>query len=463
MFVPFLRSAVGALWRERLYDGTRWRQVRDARVAALLAYAKETTPLYQDRIRSARPEALSEVPSITKAELMERFDDSIAHRLVTRAEVEDYTKDERQVGRLFRREYMLATTSGTTGHVGYFVTDRRAWAELNGALLARILRHRLIPREIVRFCWGRRYRMAMAVATEGHFITRLVATFKPLLSRLLVNMQAFSIVRPKEETIDSLNRFRPHYLHSYPTYLELLAHEQLTGRLRIDPEFVSLGSEPVSRMAREVIGRAFPNAEISETYGATECLAIANQCRFQSLHVNEDYCVLEPVDGSGRPVPAGVPSAKVLLTNLVNRAQPLLRYELSDSVTVIDEPCRCGSPMPRIRVEGRSDDTIYLEDASGHLTPHPPVPFEVLFLNVDGLMQYQLVHEEQNRLTVRYVADRGAGEQVRTVLAERFDEYLARNGLSGCVTVDLIRVDRIEREAQGHKLRQIYSKVPVVS
>lgn len=460
MFVPFLRSAVGALWRERLYDGPRWRQVRDARIAALLSHARDTTPLYRDRIRSTDPGALIEVPSITKAELMERFDDSISGGLLTRDEVEAYTKDPRQVGRLFRSRFMLATTSGTTGHVGYFVTDRRAWAELNGALLARILRHRLIPREIIRFCWGRRYRMAMAVATEGHFITRLVATFKPIVSRLLVNMQAFSIVRPKEETIASLNRFRPHYLHSYPTYLELLAHEQLAGRLRIDPEFVSLGSEPVSRLAREVIARAFPNAEVSETYGATECLAIANQCRFQSLHVNEDYCVLEPVDAAGRPVPPGVPSAKVLLTNLVNRAQPLLRYELSDSVTIVDEPCSCGSPMPRIRVEGRSDDTFYLEDAGGRLTPHPPVPFEVLFLNVDGLLQYQLVHEEQNRLMVRYVVGEGDPEEVRRVLAERFDDYLARNLLSGCVTVRLERVDRIDREAQGHKLRQIYSRVP---
>jgi hypothetical protein len=112
-------------------------------------------------------------------------------------------------------------------------------------------------------------------------------------------------------------------------------------------------------------------------------------------------------------------------------------------------------------VEGRSDDTFFLRDQSGAFTPHPPVPFEVLFLNVEGLAQYQLVHEEQNRLLVRYVIDEGGeGERVRQSLAARFGSYLAQNRLEGCVRVDFLEVPRIEREATGHKLRQIYSKVP---
>jgi phenylacetate-coenzyme A ligase PaaK-like adenylate-forming protein len=235
----------------------------------------------------------------------------------------------------------------------------------------------------------------------------------------------------------------------------------MRGVLKIDPEFISLGSEPVTASARQIIARAFPSAEISETYGATEHLAMANQCKHQNLHINQDLCILEPVDADNRPVPPGVPSDKVLLTNLVSRAQPLLRYELNDSITLIDEPCACGTAMPRIRVEGRSDDTFYLRDESGRFTPHPPVPFEVLFLNVDHLAQYQLVHDEQNRLVVRYVVEEGGDpSRVRDVLSERFARYLAQNRLERCVRLDLVAVPKIEREATGHKLRQIYSKVP---
>jgi phenylacetate-coenzyme A ligase PaaK-like adenylate-forming protein len=151
----------------------------------------------------------------------------------------------------------------------------------------------------------------------------------------------------------------------------------------------------------------------------------------------------------------------VLLTNLVTRAQPLLRYELNDSITLLDEPCACGAAMPRIRVEGRSDDTFFLRDASGAYVPHPPVPFEVLFLNVEHLAQYQLVHEEQNRLVVRYVVEEGGDEgRVRASLSERFTRYFVQNRLEGCVRVDFVPVQGIEREAAGHKLRQIYSRVP---
>jgi phenylacetate-coenzyme A ligase PaaK-like adenylate-forming protein len=302
--------------------------------------------------------------------------------------------------------------------------------------------------------------MAMAVATEGHFISRLVATFQPLLARPVMQMRAFSVMQPMPALAAALDRYRPHYLHGYPSFLEALAWAKLEGALSIEPEFISLGSEPFSASARALLGRAFPGAEVSETYGATECLPIANQCRLGGLHLNTDVCVLEPVDAAGRPVPDGEASEKVFLTNLLNRGQPLIRYELRDSVTVLGVTCPCGAGLPLIRVEGRSDDTFYLADASGRLHACPPVPFEVLFLDLPGLVQYQLVHARQNVLEVRFVpASEADPAHVAAQLRERFRSHLARIGLDGAVRVELERVEAIEREPGGHKLRQIRSLV----
>jgi phenylacetate-CoA ligase len=463
MFLPFLGSAVACLWRERRHRRDEMLRARERQLHTLLRHARETTPFWRERLAWSDPSrlALEDIRPVTKDEMMSRFEDTIAERAVSLAEVEAFTRNRQNVARPYKNRFMIATTSGTTGRVGYFVTDVRAWAALNGALFARILRHRLIPREILRFCFGRRYRMAMTIATEGPFITRLVSAFRPLLTRAIVDIRAFSVTSALEATIERLNRFSPHYLHSYPTYLEALALAKIDGRLAIEPEFISLGSEPVAPTARATIQRAFPTAEISETYGATECLVMANQCVLGGLHVNEDLCILEPVDRNGRAVAPGTPSEKVYVTNLLNRAQPLIRYELQDSITVLPEPCACGSPVPLIRVEGRSDDTFFFSDATGRYQAHPPIPFEALFLDVAGLAQYQLIHEVQNHVRVRFVpqanADAGA---IGHRLGERFREYLERNALGACVQVSVEPVSRLEREPGGAKLRQILSKVP---
>lgn len=59
-------------------------------------------------------------------------------------------------------------------------------------------------------------------------------------------------------------------------------------------------------------------------------------CRRGRLHVNSDWFILEPIDAAGRPTPPGERSDSVLVTNLANRVQPVIRYDLGDSV-VMDE------------------------------------------------------------------------------------------------------------------------------
>lgn len=462
--LSFLRGVSGALYRERRYSAEQLRAHRDDRLRSLIEHAKTRTRLGAEKlahIDTRLPINLAQIRPTHKEELLERFEDSIVDGVPTLEEVKRHVSEHGSGTHLCRGRFTVATTSGTTGRVGYFVSDRRDFAEQNGALFARILRHRLVPSEVLRFSFGRRYRMAMTVATGGAFITRLVADVRPFMTSAFVDTRTFDIMAPTEQLVHQLNRFRPHYLHGYPTMVEALAHERTLGRLAIDPEFISLGSEPVSKRALAAIARAFPRAQIAETYGATECVAIANQCSAGRMHVNEDLAILEPVDAMGRPVPVGVASDKVYLTNLVNRAQPLLRYELSDSITLLDDACPCGSPMRSVRIEGRADDTIFLEDETGQFSAHPPVPFEVVFLGVPGLRQYQLVHERQNHLVVRIVAEPDRdGAQVAALTAQAVREYLRRGKLDRSVQVDVALTEALPRTTTGHKLRQVYSKVP---
>ena len=69
---------------------------------------------------------------------------------------------------------------------------------------------------------------------------------------------------------------------------------------------------------------------------------------------------MELVDNAGRPVPTGVRSDKIFLTNLYNLALPLIRYEITDQLELLRRGgCPCGSAFRRVGdPHGRLDDTF---------------------------------------------------------------------------------------------------------
>ena len=148
--------------------------------------------------------------------------------------------------------------------------------------------------------------------------------------------------------------------------LALLAEERAAGRLRIAPALVWAGGEFLAPGTRVDLERTFDCPVLNE-YGASECMSIAFGCREGWLHVNADWVMLEPVDADHRPTPPGETSHTVLLTNLANRIQPVIRYDLGDAVIANPEPCRCGNPLPAIRVEGRREDVITMPAADGRV------------------------------------------------------------------------------------------------
>jgi phenylacetate-coenzyme A ligase PaaK-like adenylate-forming protein len=67
--------------------------------------------------------------------------------------------------------------------------------------------------------------------------------------------------------------------------------------------------------------------------------------------------------------------------------QPLIRYEITDQVVALDEPCSCGSAYRRVAdIQGRLDDEfVYGED----LRIHPHV-FRSVFVREPALTEYQV-------------------------------------------------------------------------
>ncbi len=95
-------------------------------------------------------------------------------------------------------------------------------------------------------------------------------------------------------------------------------------------------------------------------YAGTEggMMAVSSS-RSPHMILSDDLLIFQPVDREGLPVQPGVRSAKVYLTNLFSLIMPLIKYELTDEVTLLDEPCPYGSGHRLIEdVQGRQEDGL---------------------------------------------------------------------------------------------------------
>jgi phenylacetate-coenzyme A ligase PaaK-like adenylate-forming protein len=243
-------------------------------------------------------------------------------------------------------------------------------------------------------------RMAPIGAPSEHHLSRqLFAAFRAAPG----SAPELSVTSPIEEIVHALNEYQPDALIGYPSMHGILAEEQLQGRLRIAPTVVAAGAEPVTDDVRRRIDAAW-GIRAHSIYASTEAPTLAAaSLDSPALELLEDFVVVEAVDESNRPVAPGEPSAKVLVTNLVNSAQPLIRYELSDSVTPAGGANPAGRPWARLtRVEGRLADTLELPARDGGMVSVHPVRMGEPFAAVPDVRQFQIVHDEAG-LTARVV------------------------------------------------------------
>jgi phenylacetate-coenzyme A ligase PaaK-like adenylate-forming protein len=182
-------------------------------------------------------------------------------------------------------------------------------------------------------------------------------------------MHRVPVTLPIVEMVAKLNDLQPTALAGYPSMLHLLAERARAGALRIQPRRILSSAEPLLPEARRAIEEVWGGTVVNG-YAASE-LMIAGSCEAAGCHIVDDLIFFEPVDGRGKAVPADVTSDKVFVTNLYNLALPLIRYELTDEVTVLSKQCACGSSLRRLDdVHGRMDD-IFRYD--GDISVHPHV------------------------------------------------------------------------------------------
>ena len=356
------------------------------RLGRLVASARRDSPLYRRLLHGlgAAPH-LHELPVTHKRDLMRDFDEWVTDRAVRLEDLRRFVADADHIAEPYLGRYMVWQSSGSCGEPAIFVQDIGAMAVYDALEAMR----RPWPLNRLLDPWYTTDRIVFVGAIGGHFAS-IVATQRLRLLNPIMSMglHDISFLQPVDDMVAQLHALAPTIVSTYPSAAMLLAEERLAGRLRIDPREVWTGGETLAPAMREFIGQAF-HCPVVDSYGASEFLSLASECRSGQLHVNNDWAILESVDERGRPVPDGEMGATVLLTNLANAVQPLIRYDLGDRIRLHARGCNCGSHLPVVEVLGRSDDILRL-GIEGHTVSLLPLALTTVLEEEGGLSDFQL-------------------------------------------------------------------------
>lgn len=372
-------------WTRPRLEAEQTEQLRRQR-----AYAYAHSPFYRQFHKGLEARPLHELPILTKAMMMEHFDKLVTDPTLRLADVRTYAA-EGEAGRRYRNRYWVNATSGSSGHPGFFVFNDTEWI----TILASFARSQ--EWSGLRFSLTQQQRMAtVASISPWHMSSQVAATAKSWWRPSL----RLPASQPLPQTVQQLNAWRPDVLIAYASMAGILAEEQLAGRLDIRPQVVYSASEVLTPQTRERVRQAWGD-EPFDQYVATETASIATEYRAcRRLHLFEDLLLVEVVDQQNRPVPRGEYGAKLLVTTLFSRTQPLIRYELNDSVRLSTKAHACSLPFAVLEgVQGRKEDALELPGMAGGRIRVQPLVFNRV-MDVVPVSGWQVIQEADDSLRV---------------------------------------------------------------
>jgi phenylacetate-coenzyme A ligase PaaK-like adenylate-forming protein len=421
-------------WSESQLKRERLRALRE-----FLVTATERSPWHRQRlshvdVRDLTPADMTELPVMTKADLMDNFDDIVTDERLSRALCERHL----ETGASYLLDaYKVVASGGSSGTRGVYVYGWDAWAALFASIERFPIRDWTADPSLAHVD---RVIAVVAASQPTHISAAVGRTFStPDSPRHL-----FGVSRPLHETVEGLNELQPSVLMGYSSFLVHLAAEAEAGRLHIRPRRIAAISEPLLPESRAKLSGVW-DAPVSSGYGMSEGI-FTGSCG-SALHLPDDLTVVEPVDSDGRPIGPGTPSHRIYITNLYNDALPLIRFEVPDEITVLDTKCPCGSAFTVIAdPQGRLDDVFVYREGL-HVHPHV---FRSVLGSRPEITEYQVL-QTPHGADIRVVAQSGTDTDL---IERRIEAALLVVGLRNpAVTVSV--VPSLDRLASGKLKRFI--------
>lgn len=373
----------------------QWRELNK-----LIRLASAQAPYYasflpKEGLRSW--EAYRALPIMDKSTLMTHFD-RINTQGLKRDDIERYAVEkERNKDYLgyYQDRFVVGLSSGTSGNKGLYLTDKAITKRLPFVFLARSgLRLRDMPFRIL-FCL-RVFSQGFADINAPGLSLHYVATMTPI-----------------EDVTREIVERRINILMAPPSFVRLLlAHaSSFSGQLKT----IVCYAEVLTKEDKARFETQF-GCRVIEIYQASEG-QIASACAYGTLHINEDLVIAELVDQHGQPVTQpGIPG-QLIITNLVNTIQPLIRYRMNDWL-VLKDGCPCGSHFRAIdHVIGRQDDVMVFYNDHKQIKPVFPDLMSRWIITFDSrIREFKVIQHAIGELKI----------QIDTRPVEVEDEFLGR-------------------------------------
>ncbi|MBU1143072.1 MAG: hypothetical protein KKH92_05420 [Firmicutes bacterium] len=404
----------------------------------MISYAKRNSPFYAEQYKDLsfnQLEDLKSFPIINKSIMMENFS-TINTCGIQKDDVLSYAI-EKELNKdylgYYQNQYVVGLSSGTSGNKGIYITPKKMTKRLPAVFLARSGLSVLdLPMRIL-FC--------LRVFSQG---------FNDI-NAFLMKLNYLSTMTPPHTIMDTINHKKNNILMAPPSLIRFLV--PLKDELKVKLKKIITYAEVLTLEDKHLFEETF-HTKVIEIYQASEG-QMASACSKGKLHINEDLVYVELYDENQVEITKPhVVGHQMIITNLINFAQPLIRYEMNDMI-VLDEPCSCGSHFRTIeRIIGRRDDLLYFYD-SNHLKKYvfPDLFARWIITTSDLIREFQVHQSQVGVLTIEIDAPKDFTIQL---LESRIQNELNLIDLSAEIR---IHIKKIELPKDKNKFKRFITEI----
>lgn len=376
--------------------------------------------------------SIEELPVIDKKTVMDNFDDILVANDISKNDIMNFLQRSKNPNDLLNNRYHVIHSSGSSGKIGVFVYSRRDWDEF----------YPYITRTIdFKF---RKTKASYIGAVDGHYSgISFTSWLTESLSRFFCQPLVLDINDPIEKNIEKLNKFQPQILGGYFTGLKILAQYQEKGLLNVKPEVVENCAEGINTNDKKYIEEIF-DAPLVNIYGFAECPAVGvGKNEYDGIYLWDDLAYIE------------IKENHILLTNLFNFTQPLIRYKIGDYLKIKEDKKQI-LPFTLVdNIVGRDEFVPWFRNKYGKLDFLHPFIFVEFF--VKGLDKLQIVVKDEESFDfLAVISEKNKRDVVRNI-KKKLDNILAKKDFTN-VKYEVKVVDDLKVDKKTGKFKLIVKK-----